>query len=124
VLRGAITKYVDLFGSCMDVFNYDTCKTANIEINSFFLNARLFTFFMNFFILLKYKSLTALHRIHSPISSFVPFKSLLTICKLCSEFVMFKFMITCNLLSLSAASTGMHVDASCTQEIPVEIVAD
>jgi hypothetical protein len=51
--------------------NCDTYKTANIEVIQLFFSERLINFsFLNFIILMKYISLTALPRISSPISTF------------------------------------------------------
>jgi hypothetical protein len=58
--------------------NYDTHKTANIEINQIFcLNASLISLFnfLNCILLVKVISLTALHRTSYPICTFAPVKS-------------------------------------------------
>jgi hypothetical protein len=56
--------------------NYDTFKTANNEIIQLFFERLIncLTFF-NLILLVKYISLSALHRISSPISIFEPVKS-------------------------------------------------
>jgi hypothetical protein len=52
---------------------YDTYKTTNIKINKLIFFERLINYllFLNIIILVKNTSLTALHRIRSPISTFV-----------------------------------------------------
>jgi hypothetical protein len=58
-------------------YNYDTSKTANIEIIQLLFSKRLINYliFLKFIILVKYVPLTALHRSSSPISTFEPVKS-------------------------------------------------
>jgi hypothetical protein len=62
---------------------YDTYKTANIEINQFFSFQRLINnlIFLNFIIPVEYMSLSALHRISSPMSIFDPVKSFILACQ-------------------------------------------